>query len=120
MRGGVPIAYRISKLGASLRQFSSDPFGAPPNTAPRRVVVTGLGLVTPLGVGVQAVWEAVLACKTGVRALTAEDLPQASMPPGNTVFSFSRSLLRGKAVPKPAAVAGFTLALHSLYNPTTN
>ena len=62
----------------SLRQFASitDVFGAPPVVAPRRVVVTGLGLVTPLGVGVQAVWEALLAGKTGIRALKAEDLPE--------------------------------------------
>ena len=44
----------------------------------RRVVVTGLGLVTPLGVGTQKTWEAAIAGKSGVGPITrfdAKDLP---------------------------------------------
>lgn len=48
---------------------------APPPLMPqRRVVVTGLGLVTPLGAGVQASWDHLIALKTGVQALSAESL----------------------------------------------
>ncbi|KAF8065856.1 hypothetical protein HT031_002916 [Scenedesmus sp. PABB004] len=43
----------------------------------RRVVVTGVGAVTPLGVGAAASWERLLAGATGVRALQADDLPEA-------------------------------------------
>ncbi|MGE8484135.1 beta-ketoacyl-ACP synthase II [Pseudomonas frederiksbergensis] len=44
----------------------------------RRVVVTGMGLVCPLGSGVEAVWARMLAGRSGVRALPDEvvaDLP---------------------------------------------
>jgi 3-oxoacyl-[acyl-carrier-protein] synthase II len=44
----------------------------------RRVVVTGLGLVTPIGIGVDEVWKAALAGKSGVSTITrfdAKELP---------------------------------------------
>lgn len=56
--------------------LSQDWYGVPPVSSPRRVVVTGLGLVTPLGVGVAKVWERLLAGHTGVCKLTAEQLPE--------------------------------------------
>lgn len=38
------------------------------------VGVAGLGLVTPLGAGVQVSWDRLIALKTGVQALSAESL----------------------------------------------
>lgn len=49
-----------------------------PSTSPndRRVVVTGLGVVSPIGVGVEAFWNNALAGRSGVTALPAfEGLP---------------------------------------------
>jgi 3-oxoacyl-[acyl-carrier-protein] synthase II len=36
----------------------------------RRVVVTGMGLVTPLGIGIERNWEALCAGRSGVRAIS--------------------------------------------------
>src|SRR5260370_42694377 len=39
----------------------------------RRVVVTGVGLVTPLGIGVEKNWEALMAGRSGVGPITPFD-----------------------------------------------
>jgi 3-oxoacyl-[acyl-carrier-protein] synthase II len=40
----------------------------------RRVVVTGLGMVTPLGAGVKPTWERLIAGQSGVRAIQSFDV----------------------------------------------
>lgn len=56
----------------------------------RRVVVTGLGLVTPLGVGLQNNWERLIKGESGIRAVTSfdvSDLPAkiaGQVPRGDT------------------------------------
>ncbi|MDH3898195.1 MAG: beta-ketoacyl-[acyl-carrier-protein] synthase II, partial [Deltaproteobacteria bacterium] len=39
----------------------------------RRVVVTGLGLVTPVGIGVEETWSALVAGKSGISRITRFD-----------------------------------------------
>ncbi|HRD75538.1 MAG TPA: beta-ketoacyl-ACP synthase II [Hyphomicrobiaceae bacterium] len=51
----------------------------------RRVVVTGLGLVTPLGCGVEATWKRLLASESGARRVTEFDVSDISCQIANFI-----------------------------------
>ena len=51
----------------------------------RRVVITGLGLVTPVGVGVEAAWSNLLAGKSGARRIEEFDASDLSCQIANFV-----------------------------------
>lgn len=53
--------------------------------AERRVVVTGMGLITPLGVDVASSWAGVLQGKSGIKAITAFDTTNFSCKIAATV-----------------------------------
>ena len=65
--------------------------------APRRVVITGLGLVTPIGIGAEAVWNALLEKKSGVTRISAFDPSRFQSQVGGQIAGLSTS----NAIPKP-------------------
>lgn len=58
-------------LSSSSRAEVFDP---PPLSPLRRVVVTGIGMVTPLGCGAETTWRRLIAGECGIREITPEDL----------------------------------------------
>ncbi len=54
----------------------------------RRVVITGLGAVTPLGLSVSETWENTLAGKSGIRPLEHMDVSNYSVRFGGSVWGF--------------------------------
>jgi len=54
----------------------------------RRVVVTGLGMVSPVGLNVKTSWENVLAGKSGITAITHFDVSDFSVRFGGSVKNF--------------------------------
>jgi 3-oxoacyl-[acyl-carrier-protein] synthase II len=62
------------------------------NLAKRRVVITGMGAVTPLGLSFSETWSAVLKGKSGVKPLTIFDTSQFSVRIGAFVENFDPAL----------------------------
>ena len=56
---------------------------------PRRVVVTGLGVVSPFGVGVRLFWKSLLAGKSGISTITKFDTSDYSVTIGGEVNHFT-------------------------------
>ena len=54
----------------------------------RRVVVTGLGLVSPVGQDVTSGWEAILAGKSGIQPITHLDIEPFSVHIGGPIYNF--------------------------------
>ncbi|MFQ5707500.1 MAG: beta-ketoacyl-ACP synthase II [bacterium] len=55
----------------------------------RRVVVTGMGMVTPLGLSVEENWRALLAGKSGIGPLTKFDIPEFPVKIAGEVKNFA-------------------------------
>ena len=54
----------------------------------RRVVVTGLGLVAPVGLDVASGWESILAGKSGIQPITHFDIEPFSVHFGGPIYGF--------------------------------
>jgi len=77
----------------------------------RRVVVTGVGLVSPLGIGTPATWEALVAGRSGIGPITRFDPAAFDCRIAGEVKGFDPSLyMEKKDVKKTDAFIQFALA----------
>jgi 3-oxoacyl-[acyl-carrier-protein] synthase II len=80
-------------------------------TAPRRVVITGMGAVTPIGLGVTDFWEALLGGKSGIRSITAFDASRLPSRVAGEVQNFEvREFIRQGRKPPVARFSAFAVA----------
>jgi 3-oxoacyl-[acyl-carrier-protein] synthase II len=80
-------------------------------TGGRRVVMTGVGLVSPLAIGTQANWDALLAGKSGIGPITRFDASQHSARIAGEVKNFDpRQFDEKKDVKKMDVFIQFALA----------
>ena len=77
----------------------------------RRVVVTGIGLLTPLGIGTEATWEAIRAGKSGIGPITQFDATAFSCRIAGEVKGFDPSnYIEKKEIKKMGRFVHFAVA----------
>lgn len=81
----------------------------------RRVVITGLGLITPLGIGVEASWGAFLEGKSGIGRITHFDASDLPVQIAGEVKGFDPSLyMEQKEIKKMDRFIHFALAASTM------
>ena len=58
------------------------------NFTPRRVVITGMGCVTPIGIGREAFWQALIKGESGVRRIDTFDVSKSPVKIAAQVQNF--------------------------------
>jgi len=87
----------------------------PPAARDRRVVITGCGLVTPLGIGLRANWEALLRGESGIATITRFDPSRHSTRIAGEVKGFDAlRFIERKEVRKMDLFIQFALAAAQL------
>jgi 3-oxoacyl-[acyl-carrier-protein] synthase II len=77
----------------------------------RRVVITGLGLVTPLGIGVEASWESALEGRSGICPITQFDASQMPVRIAGEVKGFDPApYIEAKEIKKMDRFIHFAMA----------
>jgi len=77
----------------------------------RRVVVTGVGLLTPLGIGTDSSWEAILAGKSGIGPITQFDATAFSCRIAGEVKGFDpAAYIEKKEIKKMGRFIQFAIA----------
>ncbi len=80
-------------------------------SSPRRVVITGIGLLTPIGFGADKFWESLVAGKSGIRRITAFDGSSLPSPLAGEIDGFDAKQFIDKKERKSLRVMARTIQL---------
>ncbi|MHC4093013.1 MAG: beta-ketoacyl synthase N-terminal-like domain-containing protein, partial [Planctomycetota bacterium] len=92
------------------------------STGERRVVITGLGVATPLGIGIEPVWDAVIDRRSGLGRIQAFDASGLACAIGGEVPPFKVTDFVPKSYRKSAKVMArdIQLAVAAAYEAVTD
>ncbi|KAK2979017.1 hypothetical protein RJ640_013651 [Escallonia rubra] len=111
----IPASHRFHRRSISSSSSKLAAFDPPPAAPPRRVVVTGLGLVTPLGCGVETTWKRLIGGECGVRAVTIEDLKMNAFDRDTQTHAFEQLTSKVAATVPCGAGPGESIARFIAY-----
>lgn len=80
-------------------------------SSPRRVVITGLGTINPLGIGADQFWDALLSGKNGVRRIQTFDPSALESPMAGEIEGFDAKQFMDKKERKSLRVMARTIQL---------
>src|SRR5689334_3223465 len=79
--------------------------------AGRRIVITGIGAVTPIGIGASNFWAALVAGQSGIRHITSFDAAKLPSQVAGEIHDFSvRDFIRPGRRPPTARFSAFAVA----------
>ncbi|XP_059661155.1 3-oxoacyl-[acyl-carrier-protein] synthase, mitochondrial isoform X2 [Cornus florida] len=82
--------FQLNRFISSSSSSGFQLFDPPPVLPHRRVVVTGLGMVTPLGCGVETTWKRVIEGECAIRALSPDDLKMNGFDRETQLYTFDQ------------------------------
>jgi len=80
-------------------------------SSPRRVVITGLGVLTPIGAGADKYWESLTAGRTGIRRISSFDPSTLPSPLAGEILDFDAKQYIDKKERKSLRVMARTIQL---------
>lgn len=80
-----------------------------------RVVVTGMGITAPNGIGKDAFWQSILECRSGIKAIRSFDASAHPSRIGGEIHDFNPTVHLGRHIPSKRMALQTQLALSAAF-----